>query len=194
MLFPLTLVLLATTPSHLPSTTVAPAVPSVAVDSTLPLSVSVLTQMTAFWTSFKREPDSIVGTGRQHHQETLALTAGSRKLSLQAVNMVAMAKQYPSVATDLKRAGLTALQWEQYRASLYTAMLAEATGDTAKATAAAAKNVTFLKTNQNAVQALHQAGMWFPPMTAHTQVLHMTQDPTFNMMGGGGTPDDDLNP
>jgi len=160
-----------------------PAVSAVVADSDVVLTVDALTQMTKFWAAFMKETPAVRDTGRAKHQKPLTVDAGSQQLQLPGVvDMAAMAAAYPSVAADLKAAGLTAAQWEQYRKALVGAsvaiQLAKANNTTPAATTAVGKNVVFLTAHTKEFDALKATGMWFPQVQMG------------NGMGGGG----DLDP
>jgi hypothetical protein len=152
-------------------------------DSEPVLTVDALARMTAFWAAFTKEPDSIKTVGRRANQKQILVSVMGQQMPLPSVvNMVAMASKYPPVAKDLKRAGLTASQWEQYRKVLLTATLdeqivkiAEQAGglDSTKindlTTAEGptpVKNVAFLHAHQKEFDALKATGMWFPQFPA----------------------------
>jgi predicted esterase len=98
-----------------PSTTTHPLPPS---DSDPVLTVDALTKMTTFWTRFQREPGAIRDAGRMAHQVLVPLALGAEPASVIAMDMRAMAAAYPSVATDLQVAGLTAAQETAYRTAI----------------------------------------------------------------------------
>ena len=142
------------------------------------LTAGAMTSMTTFWTRFLQEPDSIKTAGRKANQKPLTVTAGKQQVPLPGVvDMIAMAAKYPSVAADLKQAGLTAAQWEGYRQALFDAdVTQQAGGGDVPANSALEKNIAFLKGHEKELAALKATGMWFPQA----------------QQGGGG--DDDLNP
>jgi hypothetical protein len=82
------------------------------------LTVQALTQMTTFWTSFMKEPDSIQTDARLANQNRILVSVGERQVSVIKADMPALAAKYPSVAADLQAAGLTAQQEEAHRAAL----------------------------------------------------------------------------
>jgi hypothetical protein len=155
------------------ATTRAPAT-SVAVDSTPTLlTVDALGRMTNFYTAFMKEPPDIKNTGRKQNQEPLpvSLDLGSGGQMAQriqrVVNMVAMAAKFPGVATDLKNAGLTAQQWEEYRKALFEATLsvqiAKMNNSAPTPSSTVGQNAAFLDAHQKEFDALKATGMWFPP-------------------------------
>ena len=101
------------------------AVPPVArpasrvITRSLPLlTAKVITQMTTFWKRFMDEPDSIRTAARLAHLREVVVPVARSHVSVFMVDMPALAAQYPSVAADLKAAGLTAQQHEAYRIAL----------------------------------------------------------------------------
>src|SRR5881394_1430623 len=85
--------------------------------------------MTIFWQSFMQEPDSIVTTALRAHLREVLMPVGEAPPSIVMVDIAALAAQYPSVAADLKKAGLTAAQHEAYRVALASAVFLHATLD-----------------------------------------------------------------
>jgi predicted esterase len=92
--------------------------PPLPADSDPVLTVEALQKMTAFWTRFTQEPDSVLKVGRMAHQAQLWMALGDQPASVIKTDMTALAKAYPSVSADLKAAGLTAQQEEAYRAAI----------------------------------------------------------------------------
>jgi dienelactone hydrolase len=92
--------------------------PPMPADSDPVLTVAAMHKMTAFWTRFTHEPDSILNVGRMAHQEQRWMALGDQPASVITTNMVALAQAYPSVAADLKAAGLTAHQEAAYRVAI----------------------------------------------------------------------------
>jgi predicted esterase len=147
-------------------------------DSDPVLTVDALTKMTTFWTKFQQEPDSVLQQGRTTHQHQLQLALGGEPVLVITTDMRAMAKLYPSVAADLKAAGLTAQQEEQYRAAIlrvgFARMGGIAPGDAVdamplgrslpfaqiSATSVLAKNLAFRQAHDAEFKALSQTGMW----------------------------------
>lgn len=139
------------------------------------LTSNALSRMTTFWRAFFNEPTEIRDTARFQHQMTLPLildlgASGIHSLSVRVVDMNAMAAEYPSVAADFKRAGLTPEQWSLFRRSLYTAFLTwqalqsqGGSGGGSASSSVTAVNIAFLEAHQTEVSGLRLAGMWFPP-------------------------------
>ena len=117
------------------------AVPAPAARPTLPmvanplpvLTADALTHFVQFWTSFMQEPASIRTTWniymnpdstmlRQTELHEVSLPVGHERASVWMTDMSALAARYPSVAADLKNAGLTAEQHDAYRLALLSAM------------------------------------------------------------------------
>jgi len=98
----------------------APAV----VANPLPrLNDDAITRMATFWQRFGQEPDSIRITARRRHLCQAAVPVGDKKvpLAIGMTDMAGLAAQYPTVAADLKAAGLTAAQQDAYRIALVSA-------------------------------------------------------------------------
>lgn len=132
-------------------------------DSASLLTVDVMHRMTSFWTAFMKESPAIRDTARMRHQKTVAIDIGDQKqLATAAVDMVALAKQYPAVAADLQHAGVTAEQWEAYRNALYAARMLMAAPLTLSNDHALGKNIAFLKAHPQELHALETTGMTFP--------------------------------
>jgi predicted esterase len=158
--------------ARLNSQTLAPA------DSDPVLTVDALQKMTTFWTKFQQEPDSVLGTGRTTHQQQLKLALGGEPVSVITTDMRAMAETYPSVAADLKAAGLTVQQEEAYRAAILRVGLARtggiAPGGNVDAmvlgqsipfapiapTSVFGKNLAFRQAHDAEFKALSKTGMW----------------------------------
>jgi hypothetical protein len=145
---------------------------AVPTDSTVILTVDALTRMTTFWSAFQKEPQAVQNPD-QIKPDSLELrldlgSGGQKSFPVEGVNMVALAAKFPSVAADLQQAGLSALQWEQYRQALYDASLsaqvAKASDYTPTPTSGIGRNAAFLDAHPAAVAALQATGMWFPPV------------------------------
>jgi hypothetical protein len=139
--------------------------PSVVADPVPVLTTDVLTQMTTFWTNFLREPDSIRTTARRAHLREVIVPVGQERPSIWMVDMAALAAKYPSVAADLKTAGLTAQQHDAYRVALISAQVSKSIGKeagTVEATSALAKNVEFFDAHPDEFKALARAGIEHP--------------------------------
>lgn len=100
-----------------PSITLHPPLPADASDPVL--TVDAMQKMTDFWTRFKQEPDSVLNAGRVAHQEQMWMPLSDQPASVITTDMPALAAAYPSVAADLKAAGLTAQQEEAYRRAIF---------------------------------------------------------------------------
>jgi phospholipase/carboxylesterase len=141
----------------------APPYASTVADSDPLLTVAALTHMTAFWTRFMQEPDSIQTTGRLARQERITMAIGSQPVSVIKANMAALAATYPAVAADLKASGLTPQQEEAYRAALlrvwFTQQARTMRGPIA-ATSVLGKNMAFIEANADAFKQLEATGMW----------------------------------
>jgi predicted esterase len=130
----------------------------VSVADPLPLlTPAALTQLTTFWTKFAQEPDSILVTARRAHLREVLVPVGDEQVSLWTMDLAALAAQYPTVAADLKAAGLTAQQQDAYRIALLsaasTAKLKDQVGRLAPASVLA-KNIAFLREHPDEVKAL----------------------------------------
>jgi hypothetical protein len=145
------------------------------------LTVDALSRMTAFWAAFVKEPPSVRDIARmQTHKDVLLSVdlggASVSQLTVQVVDMIAMAAKYPSVAADFKQAQVTPEQWEQLRLSLFTATVTDkilkavtekekaqgSPGSIPAPSPLVGQNIAFLQTHQNELQALKATGMWFP--------------------------------
>ena len=133
------------------------------------LTVDALKRMTDFGVLFMKEPDSIKNSAWESTTKRVALTtdlasAGMSQKEDVIQDIVALATKYPSIAADLKQAGLTAPQWEAYRNAIlgasYTAQAAKRKGVTPALTSAVGKNVAFLKTHQTTLNKLDRAHLW----------------------------------
>lgn len=164
-------------------TPAARPMPYVLADPLPVLTPEALRRMTAFWTRFQQEPESIkTDARRQHLREVAVPVAPEAPLSAWMVDMPALAAQYPSVAADLQQAGLTAPQHDAYRIALLAAayvrtglpveeyfranMVGEWAVILAKAMAAnpvLEKNVEFLGAYPDELQALEETQMWMTP-------------------------------
>ena len=145
------------------------------------LTEDVLKRLTLFWTRYVKEPDSIQTAGAKALSSTLHLHAAGYQDDFaynDIVDMIKMAQKYPSVAEDLKQAGLTAYQFEQYRNAIIvatvTANLASysvaSNGPVNKlaqappATTVVGKNMAFVHTHAEQLTKLAQAGSGMVPM------------------------------
>jgi len=137
------------------------------------LTADALSRMTTFWATFMKESPLLRDVARQNNQKQiqLSLALGNsgqpQVFPLVAVDMVAMAAQYPSVVADFKQAHLTPEEWEQLRLSLFTALVTEqalkAQGSGVPASSSVVgQNIVFLHTHQRELDALKATGMWIP--------------------------------
>jgi hypothetical protein len=99
--------------------------PSVVTNAVPLLTTEVVKKMTTFWGRFMNEPDSIRKTARLAHLREVVVPVAEERLSVLMVDMPALAAKYPSVAADLKEAGLTARQHDAYRIALTSARIAD---------------------------------------------------------------------
>lgn len=138
------------------------ATPPAGADSAPVLTTDMLTQMTTFWSRFMQEPDSIRTTGREAHQKQVAVAIGPRRVWVLMANIPALATKYPSVAADLKAAGLTAQQAETYRIALISAQATRVVNPAKflSQPSVLASNVTFLQAHP---QAFANEDMWSTP-------------------------------
>jgi hypothetical protein len=175
-------------------------------DSEQVLTVDILAHMTTFWATLMKEPDSIKVAGRKANQNSLRLLNGKMTLP-GVVNMVGMASRYPAVATDLKQAGLTALQWEQYRKVLLEADLIKQITDTiafemkkgsaqvvqaiSDFTPTQKRNAKFWIDHEPAADTLKATGMYFAKWPVQFLAGLAAQAKQQSMAGmGSGYPDD----
>lgn len=140
------------------------------------LTTEALAQMTAFWTRFMQEPDSVKATARQTLVREVIVPVGTEQTSLLMVDMAALAAKYPSVAAALKAAGLTAERHDSYRAALASARLIMYSDSTKYSdpinhkrwipldpTSMVVKNFEFMSAHPDEAAALETSGMWTNP-------------------------------
>jgi hypothetical protein len=144
------------------SDTAARPAPRVIADPLPELTAKVLTKMTAFWAGFVTEPDSIRIIGRQYHLRDVVVPVGTERPVVVMVDMAALAAAYPSVAANLKAAGLTAKEHDAYRVALASARaLKHSAGEKARGaldpTSVQAKNLAFMDAHPDEFQALEDA-------------------------------------
>ncbi len=123
------------------------------------LTLDALAKMTAFWTHFVEEPDSIRMVARREHLRAVTVPVGTERPMVMMTDMAALAATYPSVAAALKAAGLTAQEHDAYRAALASARAIKNSGEadvigTLDSTSIQAKNVIFMDEHQDELQAL----------------------------------------
>jgi len=97
--------------------------PIVVTKSVPLLTTEVVKKMTIFWNRFRDEADSIRTTARLAHLREVAVPVGGERVSVLMMDMPALASKYPSVAADLKEAGLTAQEHDTYRVALVSAVI-----------------------------------------------------------------------
>jgi hypothetical protein len=140
--------------------------PMFAVDSIPLLTLDALTKITIFWTGFMQEPDSISQIARAEHQKEIVVPIGQERGSLLIMDTRIMAAKYPSVAADLKKAGLTAQQAEAYRIALITARATKqgvGRAGTVDSTSVMGRNIAFRHAHPNELRVLAKTGMWLNP-------------------------------
>jgi len=150
--------------------------PAVVADPLPLLTSEAAAQMTIFWTSFKQKPDSIKNAARLAHLHEVVVPVGKEQPQplLWMTDMAALAAQYPSVAEDLKKAGLTAQQHDAYRVAIVSALATRVlandpdfTGPAGvlEANSVLAKNVVFYEEHREEFKRLfdHEKGMWNTP-------------------------------
>jgi hypothetical protein len=144
--------------------------PIVVADPLPVLTTDAIAKMTAFWTSFMNEPDSIHTTARRVHLREVSLPLGNERLSAPLVDIAALASIYPSVAADLMHAGLTAQQHDAYRVAIICAIATREIkseqrnilGDV-EATSVLGKNIAFMKEHPDEFEALKKTQIWHTP-------------------------------
>ena len=145
----------------MPNPAARPA-PSVVAEPLPLLTTQVISQMTAFWTSFLKEPDSIRKVARRAHLREVVVPVGEERPTVVMTDMPALAARYPSVAAALKQAGLTAEQHEAYRVALISAMtiadMEDAVG-TVDSNSVMGKNLEFFNTHPDELGELATAGI-----------------------------------
>jgi hypothetical protein len=144
--------------------------PIVVADPVPVLTTDALTQMTAFWTSFMKEPDSIRTTARIAHLREVVVPVGKEQPSVLMVDIAALAAQYPSVAADLKAAGLTAQQHDAYRVALIGFITFQQVNaeqplllGSAEPTSVLGRNIRFIKAHPDEFNALEATKIWLTP-------------------------------
>lgn len=153
--------------------TSGPATPSTSVvvaDSPPVLTITAVEQLTAFWTRFAEEPESIRTTVRHAHLHEVVVPVGTERPSVWITEMPALAARYPSVAADLAKAGLTAQQYDAYRVALIAARIAQGAEGTVGAvapTSVLGQNVAFVDAHPDALETLGRAGIEHPDRIGH---------------------------
>jgi hypothetical protein len=140
----------------------------VVVDSEPVLTADALTRMTSFWSNFKKEPDSIYSArSKDPFRKDDQVSVGSHSSPFEHVHISAIADKYPSVAADLKQAGLTAPQFNGYYMALVSALntqteLAQYPADSVGPTPVEQQNIAFIKAHLKEVTALKSNGLYLP--------------------------------
>jgi hypothetical protein len=145
--------------------------PTVIADPLPLLTTDALTHMTAFWTSFMHEPDSIRTVARRAHLKEVVVPLPNGVVSAPLVDIAALASIYPSVAADLEKAGLTAQQHDVYRVAMISAILSriirnehtEGLSWPIEATSVLGKNVEFIGNHPDEYKALWATKIWDTP-------------------------------
>jgi hypothetical protein len=99
---------------------------------------------------------------RRAHLREVVVPVGTERPSVVMMDLPALAAQYPSVAADLKQAGLTAQQHDALRVALVNAYATQSVGKEMAApdpSSPVAKNLAFLDAHPDELQALAQAGV-----------------------------------
>lgn len=142
--------------------TSTPAARAVVADPLPLLTADALTRLTAFWTGFAKESDSIRTTARRAHLREVVVPVAEERPSVWLMDVAALAARYPSVAADLRQAGLTAQQHDDYRLALISAVIVKHAKDQVGAVAATSllgKNVAFVEAHPDELAALERAGI-----------------------------------
>jgi hypothetical protein len=134
-----------------------PMRPPVVLDaaSMPPFTSEAIAKMTAFWTSFRQLPDSIRQAPPVYRKDIM-MPVGPVMVSRYAmVDMPAIAKNYPMVAADLTKAGLTVQQEERYRIALLSARTSKVAQNQVMTTVPIlAKNLEFFTAHESDMNAL----------------------------------------
>jgi len=146
--------------------------PAPAVVAEVPLTTDALARMTQFWTKFHdlvnrgSLRDNLFTNSRRDHLREMAVPAGKRRLSVQMVDMTAMAARYPDIASYLQESGLTPEEHDTYRVALVSAEIARtqsSIAQTIEPTSVQAKNIAFLEAHPDELQELEETGFWITP-------------------------------
>lgn len=142
------------------------------------LTTEAIAKMNAFWESLVKEPDWMLTIVRRQNQREVVMNLAKehQPASMIMMNMPALAAKYEAIANDLRDAGLTAQQHDEYRMAIFSA---ERTRDHWRAldeavltTSVLGKNVVFLDQHpdlfeQGAISSAsagtNKAGMWSTP-------------------------------
>jgi hypothetical protein len=131
--------------------------PSVLADPLPLLTTEVLDKMSDFWNMFGSESVSNDLAAHNAHRREVVVPVGQERPSVWMPDMPALAAQYPSIAANLERVGLTAQQEEAYRVAIISARATRLFGNeigTVDPTSVLAKNVE--------VMSGRQQGNYFP--------------------------------
>jgi hypothetical protein len=118
--------------------------------------------MMTFWAAFAKEPDSIRATARRATLHDVAVPVGKSQGSVWITDMAKLAAKYPSVAADLKSAGLTAKDEDAIRVTLISTQATITAGDepgTPDTASVLAKNVAFVNSHLAEMKQLRLAGI-----------------------------------
>ncbi|MBI4563895.1 MAG: hypothetical protein HY716_04280 [Planctomycetes bacterium] len=169
--------------------------PSVVADPLPELTTDVLAQMSAFWTSFAKEPVEIRQIARRDLLREVIVPVGEERPVVWMTDMVALAAKHSSVADAFKKAGLTAKQHEAYRVALISAQVLRSVkkeGGTVEEDSVMAKNVAFLDEHQEELKYLRWAGIEQPDkirrVDATATIQHPKQAEAMGPMGIWRTP------
>jgi len=100
------------------------------------LTVDQLTRFKTFWQLLMHEPPAISDSGVHQYRQKLnmsdyTIAPGGIKFDVddeQSLDLVKLARHYPIVSTDLKKAGLTLPAWEQIRLIVVKALILKTMG------------------------------------------------------------------
>jgi len=138
--------------------------PAIVADPVPRLTTEALAKLTAFWTRFLQEPDSIRRTARRAHLHEVQVPVGEERPSTWIVDMPALAARYPSVAAALKQAGLTAQQHDAYRVALISALIAKSVEGIVQTdpTSVLAENLAFIAAHEDELAKFAAMGIEHP--------------------------------
>ena len=112
-------------------------------------------------------PDTVSPNGRRSHQKWVRILVGREYVSVQLMDIVALAATHKSVANDLRAAGITAAKAEAMRTALLSALATIKTPENKAGVvvpgSALEKNVAFVQSYKAEMDALQQVGMWDIP-------------------------------
>ncbi len=136
------------------------------------LTIDAIGKLTAFWTRFMQEPESIQTAARRAYVREVVVPVGANEqTSLLMVEMPALAAKYPSVAKALQDAELTAQEHDAYRAALVSARITENVSENFSTSligpvekmSVLGQNVEFMAAHPDELQALAATKMWDTP-------------------------------